>query len=63
MLRKKLGQVGLHRVHPMVRSCSGVRERNKFLWMCWTCSWIVFIPSGELGTNGLLLLCMGQEVT
>lgn len=32
-------------------------------WMCLVWSSIVVIPSGESGTHGLPLLCIGQEVT
>lgn len=63
VLRKMLRQVGQQRVHPMEERMLGGRDRNMSLWRCWTCSRIVCDPSGELGTSGRPLLCIGQVVT
>ena len=63
VLGKMVGQVGQHRVHPMEESTGGDRDRNKSLWRCWTWSWIIRDPSGEGGTSGSALLCIGQVVT
>ena len=62
-MRNTLGHAGQHRDHPMLRSCSGGRERKISLWMCWTWSWSVSMPSAELGIKGFPLLYIGQVVT